>query len=191
MVPGYQVWLTPHWERQGRTRFDLALVLADGVLVSADARLPSALFVEAVARGMVPTLAAATLVQREPRWGESRLDLALACGAERWLIETKSITLVEEGVALFPDAPTARGRRHLRALMEAVAQGLRAAVVFVAQREDARCFRPYDAVDPEFGRALRAAAAAGVEVWAYRCRVACDEVEIAGAIPVELGHGAT
>lgn len=171
MIPGLPVHLTPRPERLGRTRFDLSLVGADGVLVSADARLPNALFAEAIELGKVPALREHTALRREVRWGESRLDLLVERGHERWLVEAKSITLVRGGIGLFPDAPTERGRRHLRTLVAALGQGFRAAVAFVIQREDAVLFRPHDEADPLFGRELRAAAAAGVEVWAYRCRV--------------------
>jgi len=94
--------------------------------------------------------------------------------------------LVEEGTALFPDAVTARGRRHVEELARAVALGDRAAVVFVVQRDDATRFAPHDASDPLFGQALRLAAAAGVEVYAYTCRVSEQEVCIDRPIPVML-----
>lgn len=187
MAPGYRVYLTPRSEGRRRTRFDLALVDVGGLLVSADARLPSVLFLEAIDHGHVAPLRGYTSLRREVRWGDSRLDLLVERGEERWLVETKSTTLVEGGVALFPDAPTERGRRHVRTLAMAGAQGLRAAVAIVVQRADAKRFRPHDDVDPEFRRELRAAAAAGVDVWAYRCAVTPDEVTISEAIAVDLG----
>jgi sugar fermentation stimulation protein A len=101
-------------------------------------------------------------------------------------IEVKSVTLVQQGVARFPDAPTLRGQRHVRELMRAVQEGQRAAVVFVVQREDAERLVPHDENDPAFGRALRQAARAGVEVYAWRCRVGLDAIQLADAIPVQL-----
>ncbi|MBI3979643.1 MAG: DNA/RNA nuclease SfsA [Chloroflexi bacterium] len=187
MVPNAAVHLAPRPARRGRTRYDLALVDLGGILVSADARLPGALFAEAVEQGIVPLLQGSTALQQEVYWGDSRLDLLVEHGGDRWLIETKSITLVEQCTALFPDAPTERGRRHLRTLVAATAQGYRAAVVFVVQRADAVRFRPHDQADPLFGHELRAAAAAGVEVWAYRCRVSTEEVGVTEAIAVDLG----
>ena len=88
------------------------------------------------------------------------------------------MTLVRDGVACFPDAPTERGRRHVDELAGLARQGVCAAVVFVVQRADAGAFRPNDETDPEFGQALRAARDAGVQVLAYRCRVNPPQITI-------------
>ena len=126
-------------------------------------------------------------VRREVTYGESRLDLMLEGASGRCYLETKSVTLVEDdGVALFPDAPTTRGVKHLHTLARVVAEGHRAAAVFVVQRSDANFLSPHDSADPEFGAALRAALAAGVEVRAYRCSVTPEEIRLADSIPVAL-----
>ncbi len=119
-------------------------------------------------------------VRREVTYGPSRLDLVLEGGPDggRCFIEAKSVSLVKDGVALFPDAPTQRGRHHLGELARAKAEGHRAAVVFVVQRDDATRFSPHDEADPAFGQALREAAQAGVEVYAYKCRVSEGEVTL-------------
>jgi sugar fermentation stimulation protein A len=101
-------------------------------------------------------------------------------------LETKSVTLVDGGVGLFPDAPTSRGVKHLGSLSQALAAGHRAVVVFVVQRCDARSFSPNDPADPEFGGALRRAASLGVEVLAFRCRVTEREIVLAQALEVRL-----
>jgi sugar fermentation stimulation protein A len=104
-------------------------------------------------------------------------------------IETKSVTLVEDSLALFPDAPTARGTRHVRELTGAVRNGNKAAIVFVVQRPDARRFAPYDAADAAFGEALRSAANRGVDVYAWTCQVSREAIAMSGQIPVELTRG--
>jgi sugar fermentation stimulation protein A len=101
-------------------------------------------------------------------------------------VEVKSITLVVDGLGCFPDAVTRRGRRHVEELAEAVGAGYRAAVIFCVQRDDAVGMRPHDESDPEFGRALRAAARRGVEVYAYACRVEPGLVQISRRLPVRL-----
>jgi sugar fermentation stimulation protein A len=101
-------------------------------------------------------------------------------------IETKSVTLVVDGVGLFPDAPTERGRRHVLELAEAVESGHRTAVIFVVQRPDAKEFSPHYTADPAFGDALRAAVSRGVEVYAYNCRVGRRSIAIHKAIEVKL-----
>lgn len=170
-----------------RTPYDLVLVDAGGVLVSCDARLPPLLVAEALAWGRVSSLAGRLAVGREPALGEGRADLLLAGPEGATILETKSITLAEGGLGLFPDAPTERGARHVRALAGRVASGAgRAAVAFVVQRPDVEGVRPYDAVDPVFGRALREAAETGVELLAFRCEVTEETVRIGEAVPVWL-----
>lgn len=102
------------------------------------------------------------------------------------LVETKSCNLVEGDVALFPDAPTQRGSRHLAELRDAVDAGCRAAVVWFVQRDDAAVLRPHHHADPAFARALAEAVVAGVEVYAYRCVVTPEAVLVTGSIPVQV-----
>lgn len=188
-VPGRPVGLHPAARPGRKTPYDLLLVHMPTAWVSVDARLPNALFREALAEGRfsdwLPT-AKAWRVRPEPASEGGRLDFCLRdprTGQRVW-IETKSVTLVEDGVALFPDAPTARGRRHLNELAQRVAVGDRAAVVFVVQREDASAFAPHPTADPAFAAALRSAARSGVEVYAYTCAVTWTEIRIVRRVPV-------
>lgn len=186
LTPGRRCWLKPAKSPHRKTDFDLTLVEYAGVLVSVDARLPNPLFAEALEREQLAAFGACTAFDREVPLGESRIDFRLSLpGGVLW-VETKSVTLVEDGVALFPDAPTTRGTRHLEALTEAVGDGSGASVVFVVQRSDARSFTPYDAADPVFGDTLRSAADAGVQVYACTCRVSKEAIAIARQIPVHL-----
>ncbi len=185
-VPGTPVLLRPARSPQRRTAYDLLMVIVDGQLVSLDSRLPGRLFAEAARARTLAEFREYTHVREEVRMGRSRIDVLLEGPAGRCWVEAKSVTLVEDGTAYFPDAVTARGKRHMEDLAEAVAQGDRAAVVFIIQRADAQRFRPHDASDPAFGRALREAAAAGVEVYAYRCHVTPEEIVIADRVPVLL-----
>ncbi len=186
MLPGARVLLVPREGPGRKTAYDLALVCVDGLWVSADARLPNALFREALAEGRLVAFRGCRVARSEVFYGGTRLDFLLECPRGPLLVETKSVTLVEDGVGLFPDAPTERGRRHLEALAGAAAEGKGAAVVFIVQREDARAFAPHREADPRFARALRAAAEAGVRVLAYRCRVDPRQVSIADPLPVLL-----
>ncbi|MGC8839757.1 MAG: DNA/RNA nuclease SfsA, partial [Anaerolineae bacterium] len=106
-------------------------------------------------------------------------------GVRTW-VEVKSVTLVQEGYGLFPDAVTARGARHLEDLAAALAQGDRAAVVFVVQRGDVQAFRPHREADPHFARRLAEVAQKGVQVLAYRCQVSPTEVLLTEPLPVCL-----
>lgn len=185
--PGAAVWLkpAPHPPRTGRkTAYDLALVETAGTLVSADARLPNALVAEAAAAGLLPGIPHPAAVRREATYGESRLDLLLESPDGRTYIEVKSVTLVRQGVGLFPDSPTIRGAKHLNALAGAIGEGHRAAVIFVIQRPDAVAFAANRPADPPLAAALRRAVAAGVDAQAYNCAVTLGEVRLARRIPI-------
>lgn len=186
LAPGTPALLVPRSQSGRKTAFDLLLVRPGESWVSADARLPNALAREALESGAIRPLAGLAVLRSEVPFGGSRVDFLLAGRGRRCLLETKSVTLVEDGVALFPDAPTARGTRHVRGLAAARAQGLEAAVLFVVQRPDALEFRPHEEADPAFARALREAAAAGVMVMAYGCQVSPEEARIAAPLPVRL-----
>ena len=185
-VPDAQVYVSPASSPHRKTAFDLRLVRIDNVLVSCDARLPPALVAEAHALGNLPQFQGYSAIEREVTFEESRLDLCLSGRGGRVYVETKSVTLVCDGTALFPDSPTTRGTKHLRTLMKAIGQGHRAAAVFVIQRNDARLFTPYRSADPEFAAALEEVVAMGVEVYAYGCRVTLEEIALGARVQVEL-----
>jgi sugar fermentation stimulation protein A len=177
-------------ERSGegrKTGFDLSLVEKDGRWISVDARLPNDLVEEAIQNKRLAPLAAYPSVRREVSFGRSRFDFLLEAPRRApCLVEVKSITLVVDGLGCFPDAVTARGRRHVYGLVVAVESGYRAAVVFCVQRGDAIGVRPHDESDPDFGHALREGARRGVEVYAYACSVEPGRVEIVHPLPVHL-----
>lgn len=184
-TPGRPVWLSPADAPDRKTSYDLKLVEYASVLVSVDARLPNPLFAEALAAGKLPGFRF-PIVKREVTYNDSRLDFRLSGPEGVCWVETKSVTLVQDGVAQFPDAPTSRGRKHLMALIEARAAGDRAAAVFVIQRPDARRFTPHREADPAFAAALEGAASAGAEIRAFTCEVALEAITISGEIPVVL-----
>jgi len=185
-VPGFRVLLKPRPGEHRKTKYDLALVDTGFGLASADARLPNALVREALDAKRLPQFADYPEIRPESTFGESRLDFLLEGPAGRCYLETKSVTLVEDGVGLFPDAPTVRGVKHLKSLEQAVALGHRAAAIFVIQRSDAQTFSTSDDSDPDFALALRHALAAGVEAFAYKCRVTERHVELGDPLPIHL-----
>lgn len=185
--PGCKVYLVKLDGKNRVTGYDLSLVKYAGILVSVDARLPNTIVAGAVDRGELPEFAGYTVKKREVKFGQSRLDMVLEDQRQhRLYVEVKSVTLVSEGLARFPDAPTERGTRHLGELAAAVVEGNRAAVVFLIQREDATAFSPNDTTDPLFGRMLRQVTEAGVEAYAYICKISADEIKICGSVPVVL-----
>lgn len=151
---------------------------------------PGGIVREAVEAGGIPELRGYGRVRAEVAYGEerSRVDLLLEGGAgPDCLVEVKSVTLRDRpGLARFPDAVTSRGARHLRELARGVAGGRRGVLFFLVSRGDAEAVAPADDVDPVYGRALREAVAAGVEVLAFRARVGPGEVQVERRLPVIL-----
>ena len=186
-VPGARCFVSPATTHGRKTSHDLRLVEIDGALVSIDARLPNALLADALTRQALPHLISYTRWRGEVTLGKSQLDFLLSDhqGRRLW-VETKSVTLVEDGVALFPDAPTLRGQKHLAELAAAVGNGAEAMVIFVVQRADADRFATHPSADPGFRAALVAAHRAGVDVRVYRCHVDMAGIEIAAELAVVL-----
>lgn len=170
-TPGRPVLLDPAATRDRGTRFTLALVRLPSGYVSADAHLPNALVAEGLRCRAIPGFGGYRILRREPAIGRNRADFLLVRGSQQCLLEVKSVTLVENGIALFPDAPTLRGRTHLEHLIAVRRRGLQAAILFVIQRQDARAFAPNRGADPEFSLTLARAVRAGVRVGAMTCRV--------------------
>lgn len=169
-----------------RTRYTLALVRHRRAWVSLQPARANDVMAAALLRRGAPGLRGFSVLAREVTRGHSRFDLLLVRRGVRWLVEVKSATLVSGRLALFPDAPTKRGTRHVRQLERHVRAGGHAAVVFVVQRADADALAPHAGHDPEFAAALRAAARAGVRVYAYACSVTPRGVTLARRIPVRL-----
>ena len=187
LEPGATVFITPAADVSTRkTRYDLTLVEHEGRLVSVDSRLPPGLLVEAIDRGGLPELQGYDRVDREVRFGKSRIDLLLSREGSKLYVETKSVNRVEDGAALFPDAATARGAKHLQSLLDAVERGRQAAVVFVIQREDAERLMPDEVSDPHFCETLRRAVDGGTKALAYSCSVTRQEIAIRNRTPVVL-----
>lgn len=168
LSPGRRILLRPARGPHRKTRYTAVGADLAGMLVSLDSTLPNRFFPQALSQGLIPPLAGWALGRREPRLGTGRVDFLLRRGEEELWVEVKSVTWVEHGVALFPDAPTARGRRHLEELAQAAAKGARAVVAFVVQRPDACAFGP-SPVDPRFASAFRRALAMGVDTFALVC----------------------
>ena len=125
-------------------------------------------------------------VKAEKTFGQSRFDFYFEKEGKPCFMEVKGVTLETDGICAFPDAPTERGAKHLRGLTEAAKEGYGAYVLFVIQMTDVKYLHPNDVTDPEFGKALREAAANGVEVLAVDCDVTIDEMNISKFVPVKL-----
>lgn len=188
LVPGRRLLLRPAARPGRRTDWTVLLVRAPdaGPWVSVDTTLPNRLVEKALRSGFVEELRGWALEATEVRLGGSRLDFVLARGGGRRLaLEVKSVTLVVDRTARFPDAVTARGARHVRELAELAGRdGWASAVLFVAQRPDVDRIVADGETDPEFARALEAAREAGVRCLGRRCHVTRQRVRMGVSVPV-------
>jgi sugar fermentation stimulation protein A len=187
--PGSRVWLVhaPSPTRKYAYAWEMT-ELAGGRHVGVNTHRSNALVRESLEAGLLPALHGYTRIRPEAAYGQegSRVDFLLSAnGLPDCYLEVKNVTAaVHEGVALFPDAVSARGTRHLREMMHVVAAGARAVLLFCVQREDVTEVRPADAIDPLYGRTLREALAAGVEAFALRARLDAQGITLQMRIPV-------
>lgn len=184
LIPGSTVYLSKSDNPNRKTVYDLIAVEKGEVLINMDAQAPNQVFGEWAGGGYFRS--DLKVLRPETKWGNSRFDFYWESGEEKGFVEVKGCTLEEDGVALFPDAPTERGVKHLRELIQAQREGYICSVCFVLQMKGCHVFRPNARMHPEFAQALREAAAAGVQVLAMECNVEPDFLEICGEIPVEL-----
>ena len=192
LLPGAAVYLQD-WgeEHPGRkTRYDLIAVekVRPGLpplLINMDAQAPNRVFAEWARSGAFAS--DLTALRPESAWGSSRFDFAYETAqGVRGLVEVKGVTLEENGIAAFPDAPTLRGVKHLDELARAAARGLRCHLCFVVQMEGMSLVCPNERTHPQFGQALRRAAGAGVDILALSCRVRPDSIVPLSPLPVRL-----
>ena len=181
LIPGTQAVLARADNPARRTAYDLVAVRRDGAYINIDSQAPNAAAGELLRR-LYPGCA----LFPERRYGDSRFDFYLEAGEQRRYVEVKGVTLVRDGEALFPDAPTERGRKHLLELARARREGYEAAALFLVQRADAARFSPNRETDPAFAEALFAAREAGVEILCYDCDVTADAMTARKRVPVEL-----
>jgi sugar fermentation stimulation protein A len=185
---GARVWVSRNDDPRRKLRYTWELVEVERTLVCVNTARPNSVIAEALSAGRIPELAGYDSIRPEVAYGErSRVDFLLEAGDRRCWVEVKSVTLgLGRGISAFPDSVTARGTRHLRELMAVAAAGDRAVLLFCAGRADTRVVRPADDIDPLYGQTLRQAAAAGVEILAYRCDISPEGISLANRVPVDL-----
>lgn len=183
LIPGARVWCQRCSSPGRKTALDLITVEKGDRLINMDSQAPNRVAMEWLRAGGLGQL---EQLQAEKRYGDSRFDLAFSQGGRDCFLEVKGVTLEEQGVCSFPDAPTQRGSKHLRGLMEASRAGYGAYVLFVIQMAGVKCLRPHDETDPVFGRTLREAAAMGVSLLAMECQVTPDSMTITNPVPIVL-----
>lgn len=184
-TPGSRVFISRSANPGRKFPFTWELVESAGFWAGINTGLPNRLVREAIENGTAAELQGYESIRPEVAYGEhSRIDLLLESPGQRCFVEVKNVTLVEDGRALFPDAVTTRGQKHLNELMRVVREGDRGVIFFTVQRGDGTSVSPADAIDPEYGRLLRLAMKSGIEALAYRALVTPQEIVLTERLPI-------
>ncbi|MBU1639867.1 MAG: DNA/RNA nuclease SfsA [Proteobacteria bacterium] len=188
LTPGNKVMISCAENPKRKYPHTLEMIEVDGYWVGINTMRTNHLVREALEAGIVVELGRVDRIQAEVKVSkQSRLDFLVVKGNENIYLEVKNCTLVEDaGAAMFPDAVTARGTKHLLELADLVEQGARAMIFFCVQRQDGNFFAPADHIDSLYGKTLRAVVARGVEIVAYEAQVGLKEITIKNGLQVRL-----
>ena len=182
LIEGAAVYLQKSDNPARKTKYDLIAVQKGDLLINMDSSAPN----KAAAEYLRKRFGDTALIKPEKTYGDSRIDFYIETGAEKWLIEVKGVTLEEQGRALFPDAPTERGVKHINELIKAASEGYKTCILFIIQMKGITSFSPNDVTHPAFGEALRNASGQGVQIKAIDCIVTPDTMTPDKEIPIKL-----
>ncbi len=189
LLPGTTVYLEPAADPDRKTRYSLIAVQKGERLINMDSQAPNAAVREALESGLdLFGMGMPDRIRPETTLGDSRFDFSLVYGETTTYLEVKGVTLEEDGIVLFPDAPTERGLKHLRELTGLAEDGIPVGVLFLVQMEDVRFFTPNRKTHPAFAEALIQARNAGVHIFCYDCRVTPGEMILSKPVPVRLNR---
>lgn len=181
-----EVYLTPVDDPNRKTKFTWEMIKINGDWVGINTGNPNKLAFEAVKNGEIEKLKGYSEVQREVTFGDSRFDVMAKNERETCFIEVKNVTYKEGNFALFPDAVTSRGKKHLETLVKVKEQGMRAVMLYVIQRMDVDKFAPAKEIDPEYSESLKSAYEKGVEIIPLQAKVTPESIIFVKELPFEL-----
>ena len=184
LVPGAEVILETSDNPARKTKYDLICVNKSGRWINMDSQVPNQVAADWILNGRL--FPEKISLKREKTYGNSRFDIYVESESRKAFIEVKGVTLEEDGIVRFPDAPTARGVKHLEELIRAHEDGYEVYLFLVIQMKAVKYFEPNWKTHPEFGNTLKRAADAGVKILAYDCMVTEDAIEICDPVPVHL-----
>ncbi|MCK8602971.1 DNA/RNA nuclease SfsA [Desulfoferrobacter suflitae] len=185
---GADVLLSPGQRPGRRLSHTLELIKLGDAWVGVNTLTPNRMLRKAWEMSLIPQLRGYSAYRSEAKVGSSRLDARLTGADGALWIEAKNVTLVEDEVAYFPDAPTERGRKHLLELMELARSGQRVACFYLIQRPEARCFAPADFIDSTFADLFWQALDAGVEAWPYQALISTEGIRLGAPLPLAIAH---
>jgi sugar fermentation stimulation protein A len=189
-IKGVTVYLEPAKNPDRKTKYSLVAIIKNGILINIDSQIPNAVAQEALENNFYfkEMMGEVTYIRREVTYQKSRFDIYYEnehTGAKGF-IEVKGVTLEEEGIAMFPDAPTLRGTKHIRELMDSVREGYQSYILFVIQMKGVHVFKPNNRTDPAFSKTLMEAGKNGVKILCFDSIVTPDSILLDQEIPVEF-----
>lgn len=182
LVKGATVYLEKSSNTNRKTQYDLVSVQKNDKLINMDSQIPNYVVTESLDKIFNDI----TYVKQEYKYGNSRFDIYVETKTDKIFVEVKGVTLEEDGVVRFPDAPTERGVKHLKELQKAVSEGFRACVVFLVQMQDVKYFEPNYETHPEFASELKKAYENGVEIFVYDSVVTPNEIKLNKSVKIKM-----
>lgn len=178
LIDGTIVYLMPSDNPNRKTKYSLHFVENNGVLVSIYSQQANKIVYDSILEGKIDELSNYEIIEKEKTVGNSRIDIYLSKEDQDCYVEVKGVTLVKNSIAIFPDAPTERGKKHLEELIELRKNGHRAVVFFLVQHPNGNSFKPNWETDTEFSETLLKAYNNGVEILVYKCENSLNEIKI-------------
>ncbi|WP_231514781.1 DNA/RNA nuclease SfsA [Oceanobacillus salinisoli] len=186
LVKGAKVALEPSNNSNRRTKFSLTAVWRDEKWINIDSQAPNKVVYEALKNGKINEIGFVDLLKREVTYGKSRFDIYYEREGQKGFMEVKGVTLEKDGIAMFPDAPTTRGTKHVLEMMDVVQNGYEGTIFFLVQMEGCHTFTPHSEMDMDFAEALKLANQKGVQMVAYETKVTEKTLKIGNQLPIEL-----
>jgi len=181
-----EVYLTPVNDPKRKTKFTWEMIMINNDWIGVNTGNPNKLVFDAVKNGDIEKLKGYTEVKREVKFDDSRFDVMAKNENETCFIEVKNVTLKEGNYALFPDAVTTRGKKHLETLIRVKQQGMRAVMLYIIQRMDVDIFAPAKEIDPTYAKTMKKAYEQGVEIIPMQANVSPEKIELVKELPFEL-----
>lgn len=185
-IAGATVILERSQNPERKTRFSVIGIYKGSQLINIDSQVPNHVVFEALQLGRIAEIADIGMVKKEVTYGNSRFDLYFESDDCRGFVEVKGVTLEEDGLVMFPDAPTVRGTKHVHEMIKAVENGYRGYIFFLIQMKGVKSFSPNSKTDPNFAAALKLAVQKGVILLAYDSLVREDEIVIGDRVEIIL-----
>lgn len=180
LIEGTTVYLEKANNPNRKTKYSLVSAYKGDILINIDSQIPNAVVFEALKEGKIREIKEVTKAKREVTYGNSRFDIYYEAEGERGFIEVKGVTLEKDKIAMFPDAPTKRGTKHVKEMIKAVSEGYKGYIFLLIQMKGTKYFTPNTKMDKNFSDALKEASEKGVKILVYDCIVTPESLNING-----------